>query len=438
MVALEGTDIESPQRSFQEIHNEAGIVATEYFDENSDDEKIDIDDQEDLIPNLPSTERCSICKNVKKLVTRIQNIQIINATNQFIQRSGKVFCGIFLAFLSGCIFAGNSTVIQYFKLDYTDAMVVRSTTTAIFFGSMCLYKGYSVWPQIGDTPNKIRFMIVLQGLCSGFMLIAAFCSVLLMPMGDTLSLQFTSPLFTMILAAINLGHPLRMYKSACGLLLVFGAVLVIQPPVLFNLDPEIKPDTLQSVLLNSSQLAQFQTLLTTNFNIDTLDLKPNTHNHWYFIGAVVALAAAFTDGIINVSISWCSEVKSYVLLWWAGIGGIIAALISLAFDKQTMILSTNIVNIPTSHWIGFLILSVGGLIGYFCMTKSLQMIDPTMVAFLRSLEIILGYAVQIVIMGQLPDVLSVIGAILVLLSVIAMALYGKVYNKIPESIRFLF
>ena len=72
------------------------------------------------------------------------------------------------------------------------------------------------------------------------------------------------------------------------------------------------------------------------------------------------------------------------------------------------------------------------------MTKSLQLIDPTLVAFLRALEIILGYAVQIVIMGQVPSIISISGAFIVLFSVIAMALYSKIYNKIPESIRFLF
>ena len=263
MVALEGTDFESPLSAsvVQQIQHEAGIDATEWnSDYNSDDEKIDIPDQDDLIPTLPTNQSCSICKSVKKFVTRVKNLQIVNATNELLSRCGRVMCGIILAFLSGCIFAGNSTIVQYFKLDYSDVMVVRSLTTMVFFGSICLWKGYTIWPSIGDNPNKVKFMMVLQGLMSGFMLIAAFCSILLMPMGDTLSLQFTSPLFTMILAAINLGHPLRLYKSACGLLLIIGAVLVIQPPFIFDVDPEIEPDALQSAMLNSSHLTDFQTL----------------------------------------------------------------------------------------------------------------------------------------------------------------------------------
>ena len=312
-------------------------------------------------------------------------------------------------------------------------MLVRSLTQMIFFGLMCVYKRLSIWPSIGERPNMVRAMIVLQGLMSGFMLIAAFYSIIYMPLGDAMALHFTSPLFTMIMAAIFLSHSLRLYKTFCGTLLLIGAALVIQPPFLFNAMSE--PDMMQEALVNSTHLMDFQALLT----FDTFHLKAfNNHSTMYYIGAIVALVAALTDGIISVSISWCAEVKSFVLLWWGGLGGLLAVLISFTTDENTMLLSPKIVEIPVSHWLAFGLISIGGIIGFFCMTKSLQLIDPTLVAFLRALEIILGYAVQIVIMGQVPSIISMSGAFVVLFSVIAMALYAKVRNKIPESIRFLF
>ena len=435
MVVLDG-EWQNPSSSNTSI---LAFDATDYFTDNSShEEKIDIepepeedqDTDKDFLPILASNQssrQCTLCYKIKKFITRIRD----NAN--VLQTSGRIFCGVILAFLSGCIFAGNSSIIQYFKLDYTDAMLVRSLTQMIFFGLMCVYKRLSIWPSIGERPNMVHAMIVLQGLMSGFMLIAAFYSIIYMPLGDAMALHFTSPLFTMIMAAIFLSHSLRLYKTFCGTLLLIGAALVIQPPFLFSAMSE--PDMMQKALVNSTHLMDFQALLT----FDTFHLKAfNNHSTMYYIGAIVALVAALTDGIISVSISWCAEVKSFVLLWWGGLGGLLAVLISFTTDENTMLLSPKIVEIPVSNWLAFGLISIGGIVGFFCMTKSLQLIDPTLVAFLRALEIILGYAVQIVIMGQVPSVISMSGAFVVLFSVIAMALYAKIHNKIPESVRFLF
>ena len=83
-------------------------------------------------------------------------------------------------------------------------------------------------------------------------------------------------------------------------------------------------------------------------------------------------------------------------------------------------------------------MALAGILSYFCMTKSLQMIDPTIVAFVRALEIVFAYVAQIVIMHQLPNLLAIIGGSCVLISVLAMALQQKIVDFIPEKIRFMF
>ena len=82
--------------------------------------------------------------------------------------------------------------------------------------------------------------------------------------------------------------------------------------------------------------------------------------------------------------------------------------------------------------------SFQGTLGNFCMTKSLQLVDPTIVAFLRSIEIILGYIFQVTIMEQIPTVVCLTGACLTLISVLAMSLQDVLLPCIPEKIRFLF
>ena len=78
------------------------------------------------------------------------------------------------------------------------------------------------------------------------------------------------------------------------------------------------------------------------------------------------------------------------------------------------------------------------MLGYFCMTKSLQMIDPTVVAFIRSLEIVFAYIFQITIMSQIPTVLALVGAGLGFISILAISVQHMIMPYIPERIRFLF
>ena len=57
---------------------------------------------------------------------------------------------------------------------------------------------------------------------NGLIVILAVTSVTFMPLGDAMTLIFTSPLSTMIVASIFLGHRMRLYKIFNALLLISG------------------------------------------------------------------------------------------------------------------------------------------------------------------------------------------------------------------------
>lgn len=250
-----------------------------------------------------------------------------------------------------------------------------------------------------------------------------------MPLGDALTLIFSAPLSTMVTAAIFLKHRLRLFKITAGVILVIGTVLVIKPPFIFNPDLDDIDDTVDRSNNNRSMVTSFYSSLYHH----------DKHDSLYFIGVIIALSSAMADGFLNVAINFCKEVNSLVLLWWAGIGGLIVSFISSTFDDQESILHySDIVNIGVEHWLAFFGMACVGIFSYFCMTKSLQMIDPTIVAFVRALEIVFAYIAQIAIMHQLPDSYAIIGGSCVLVSVLAMAIQTKITALIPEKIRFLF
>lgn len=66
------------------------------------------------------------------------------------------------------------------------------------------------------------------------MIICAYSCVLLMPLGDALTLIFSAPVSTMVIAALVLGQRLRLYKLSFALILLIGTVFVVRPPFLFG------------------------------------------------------------------------------------------------------------------------------------------------------------------------------------------------------------
>ena len=67
------------------------------------------------------------------------------------------------------------------------------------------------------------------------------------------------------------------------------------------------------------------------------------------------------------------------------------------------------------------------------------MIDPTMAAALRSLEIVVAYLVQILVMHVIPPTECLLGAGLVLISVVSISLESVIVNRyIPSRIRAVF
>ena len=298
----------------------------------------------------------------------------------------------------------------------------------LIFGTICLVKRNSIWPKSEE--RKIKVLMVLQGFLGSTVIICAFSCMLLMPLGDALTLLFTEPFSTMFMAAIFLGHRLRLFRIGIGLLLLVGVVLVIQPPYIFQQTDTAFQDPIQNYFIQS----QFQTLV----RIYNPREEINYHTKLYYIGVIVAMSAAMLKGVLNISVNQCAKIKSSVLMWWTGLGGIFVSLTAFTFDANARMLSDRVLEVTLTEWLLYSGLAITGLIGYFCMTKSLQMIDPTCVAFVRSLEIIFGYIVQITILGQIPSVLSLSGAVLVFVSVASYSLQYRIMAVIPYAFRVIF
>ena len=213
-------------------------------------------------------------------------------------------------------------------------------------------------------------------------------SVTLIPVPDALCIIFSAPLVTTLLSVLILRESLNMIKvmtsegtATCisvqvvsGLILILGVFLACKPPFLFP----------SSVRGEASQ------------EVRTL-------------GLMLALAACISTGMMSVLVARVRQVSSSLLVFWtAGLGLVIATIYCL-IQPDSMILSRQVVNISASSWALYTGLAVSGLVGFICMTKSLQLIPPSLVIGLRSLNLVLAIIVQTIITGKRADLVSWVG-----------------------------
>ena len=86
------------------------------------------------------------------------------------------------------------------------------------------------WIIIRGKPDKIKRitgkllgkssgLLIFQGLCNGICVLGGVICVSFMSIGDATAIIFSSPLPSMIMATLFLGHSLSLYKIGCGAML---------------------------------------------------------------------------------------------------------------------------------------------------------------------------------------------------------------------------
>ena len=156
-------------------------------------------------------------------------------------KRNKLIGGI-LAFVSSFLFTVSSVIIQKMSLNFSDAMIVRYFVQVVFLlAIICMMKireeGKSPLKMVESFKNLGTWSLVLlifQGLSNGLCVLGEFMCVSFIPIGDATAIIFSSPLPSMVLSAMFLGHTLKLYKMSCGLMLYLGVILVVKPPFLFK------------------------------------------------------------------------------------------------------------------------------------------------------------------------------------------------------------
>ena len=188
-----------------------------------------------------------------------------NSLRERLRKSWKF--GVFLAMTSGVLFTGNNCLIQYFKVNPLELLLVRSTFQVdifqyhlilfiftktksfeeivlilipLFFKAIilgCLTKilpPSRSYPSPQSTKIRVKFWIALQAVLGALRLYLSFSCLQYLPLGDALTIIFTEPLFTVVLSFILLKASIGFTKIILCIGLLTGMTLSIQPPFLFG------------------------------------------------------------------------------------------------------------------------------------------------------------------------------------------------------------
>ena len=155
--------------------------------------------------------------------------------DQEISTKVKFVGGVICAFMAGLLFTGSSALVKFKTLDFEDCMFARYLLQFIAFlvcilnvkNGVCNENNISFWVwNVDDDKNirTIRLLLIFQGIFGALDALGGFISAILMPVGDSLAICYSSSLPTMIFAKLFLGTKLKLYKISCGLCVITGII----------------------------------------------------------------------------------------------------------------------------------------------------------------------------------------------------------------------
>lgn len=282
--------------------------------------------------------------------------------NEFCTRS----LGLLLAFISGVLMTAYSSMIKMLRdMDSMQVVVIRGVMQLVIMGAIAKYKKLSFR---GTTEVKIAICLFFVAFTGGLRLIFIFTSFSRLPLGDSTTILFSSPVIVMVLSIFILKENCGIFRMVAATTLIGGVVLIAKPPIVFGSDQETYDAIGYGLVLSACMMSALGIVLTK------------------FI---------------------CKKVEKLIILFYLGVASSMCGSIGLftfghpscpEYDEWLLAIT-----------IGFL-----GLVQQYVLVWAVQLESPARVTIVRQMQIVLAYAVQIALFGVMPTWTDMLGAGLVL------------------------
>ena len=283
----------------------------------------------------------------------------------------KIPCfGIILVFVAITIYQGGSVVAKKLNINPILMVLMRDVITASFNMPFLIQANQTPFPK------GRRTIIVIRGMSVGILLMAHFYAVRHLPLADVMMISSIKPVSITLLSCIFL-------KEACGLLEILNLLLVISGIFLV-----VQP----SMVFGSS------------------DQEYSTHMLYTALGLMLANAIG---GIISVIIRYLKDMH------WAALA--ISTRIFGVIEMFAVCAALGLFCIPEcgfERW-SILVLAVIGCGVQACFIAALKIEEAHIVGLVdNATSIVMAVIFQIVFFADHPNTLKIIGAALVISSML--------------------
>lgn len=247
-------------------------------------------------------------------------------------------------------------------------------------------KRHSILGQPGQCLN-----LVCRGVFGAAAGLTIFYAFRLLPLGDAATLQYTSPIFVVIVARIMIKEPIKLIQVLTGVMSVVGALIISKPETVFG------------------QSHKHQWVSSTD----------------RLVGTILGISSAISMAFATIFIRKLKNVALPVVIIWFSIIAMPMGLTVLVILKA--------LTLPKLWPHGALILAMGGcgILGQLFLTSALRYEKAGPVSVVRTFSIFLAFVWDITIFSHALEWTSLIGALLVLTSVIILAI-AKMNEENPH------
>jgi len=292
--------------------------------------------------------------------------------------------GLLLALLSGVMMTAYSTMIKLLdSMDSMQVVVMRGALQLMVMGVSALAKGASFR---GAKEIQVPWLLLLIALSGGLRLLFIFTSFSRLPLGDSTTILFSSPVFVMIFSICLLKEACGFFRLMAGSSLLTGVILIAKPPILFGPAEggAVDPDTAG------------------------VDQPYDALGYALVCGACLmsALSLVLTKMV-------ATKVDKTVILFYIGVGIVVAGTAGLFSVGRPQL------DLPAWEWGLAAGIAVLGLVQQYCLIYAVTLESPARVTLVRQLQIIMAYGVQSVMFQLVPSATDLTGAGIILLTVMA-------------------
>lgn len=266
-------------------------------------------------------------------------------------------------------------------------------------------------------PKGKRLILFLRCFVGTTGLILSFYAFRHMPLADASVIIFSTPVFVAIFARLFLREPCGPFHIFTVALTLIGVLLITRPSSLFG-------NTIPS-LANTVDGSELETQ-----NLDRM----NSYNVW---GPVAALSSTLFGANAYVTLRALKGLHFSVIMVNFGAFALIYTFI--------VSWSTGILCLPICNSERWLVIALGvfSFLGQILLTLSLQMEQAGPVAIARSADIVFAFIWQMIFFNEIPNGFSIVGAFLVVASVVLTAMKKWAHTLPRDSsarrrFRFLF